>query len=137
MFDNLTGRLTDLFSKLRGKGALTEADVKEGLREIRLALLEADVHYRVVKALTERIAERAVGQEVLGSLSPGQQVVKIVRDELAATMGGAAAPLDLSRSPAVLLLVGLQGSGKTTSAAKLALQLRKRGRKPLLAAADI
>ncbi|MBU1048959.1 signal recognition particle protein [Candidatus Bipolaricaulota bacterium] len=136
MFDSLTNKLTDLFSKLRGKGTLSEADVMAGLREIRLALLEADVHYGVVKELTDRIRQRAVGEEVLGSLTPGQQVVKIVRDELTATMGGERAPLDLSRSPAVVLMVGLQGSGKTTSAAKLALRLKKDGRKPLLVAAD-
>ena len=137
MFDSLTNKLTDLFSKLRGKGTLSEADVTAGLREIRLALLEADVHYKVVKELTERIKARAIGEEVLGSLTPGQQVVKIVRDELTSTMGGERAPLDLSRSPAVVLMVGLQGSGKTTSAAKLALRLKKEGRKPLLVAADI
>jgi signal recognition particle subunit SRP54 len=136
MFDSLTNKLTDLFSKLRGKGTLSEADVTAGLREIRLALLEADVHYKVVKDLTERIKARAIGEEVLGSLTPGQQVVKIVRDELTATMGGEREPLDLSRSPAVVLMVGLQGSGKTTSAAKLALRLVKDGRKPLLVAAD-
>ena len=136
MFDSLTKQLTDLFSKLRGKGTLSEADVVAGLREIRLALLEADVHYKVVKELTERIKARATGEEVMGSLTPGQQVVKIVRDELTATMGGERSPLDLSRSPAVVLMVGLQGSGKTTSAAKLALRLKKDGRKPLLVAAD-
>jgi signal recognition particle subunit SRP54 len=137
MFDSLTNKLTDLFSKLRGKGTLSEGDVLAGLREIRLALLEADVHYKVVKELTERIRARAVGEEVMGSLTPGQQVVKIVRDELTATMGGERAPLDLSRSPAVVLLVGLQGSGKTTSAAKLAMRLKREGRKPLLVAADV
>ena len=137
MFDSLTNKLTDLFSKLRGKGSLSEEDVASALREIRLALLEADVHYKVVKELTERIKARAVGEEVLGSLTPGQQVVKIVRDELTATMGGERTPLDLSRSPAVVLMVGLQGSGKTTSAAKLAIRLKKEGRKPLLIAADV
>ncbi len=137
MFDSLTNKLTDLFSKLRGKGTLSEADVAAGLREIRLALLEADVHYKVVKELTERIKARAIGEEALGSLTPGQQIVKIVRDELTLTMGGERAPLDLSRSPAMVLMVGLQGSGKTTSAAKLALRLKKEGRKPLLVAADI
>ena len=137
MFDNLTNKLTDLFSKLRGKGSLSEEDVTAALREIRLALLEADVHYKVVKELTERIKARAVGEEVLGSLTPGQQVVKIVRDELTATMGGERSPLDLSRSPAVVLMVGLQGSGKTTSAAKLAIRLKKEGRKPMLIAADV
>ncbi len=136
MFDNLTVKLGDLFAKLRGKGTLSEDDVVAGLREIRLALLEADVHYKVVKELTERIKARAVGEEVLGSLTPGQQVVKIVRDELTETMGGEREPLDLSRSPAVILMVGLQGSGKTTTAAKLAVQLKSDGRKPLLIAAD-
>jgi len=136
MFDNLTVKLSDLFAKLRGKGTLSEDDVVAGLREIRLALLEADVHYKVVKDLTERIKARAVGEEVLGSLTPGQQVVKIVRDELTETMGGEREPLDLSRSPAVILMVGLQGSGKTTTAAKLAVQLKSNGRKPLLIAAD-
>lgn len=137
MFDSLTNKLTDLFSKLRGKGTLSEADVTAGLREIRLALLEADVHYKVVKEITERIKARAIGEDVLGSLTPGQQVVKIVRDELTATMGGERSPLDLSRSPSVVLMVGLQGSGKTTSSAKLAIRLKKEGRKPLLVAADI
>jgi len=137
MFDSLTNKLTTLFSKLRGKGTLSEEHVTAGLREIRMALLEADVHYKVAKELTERIKARAIGEEVLGSLTPGQQVVKIVRDELTATMGGERAPLDLSRSPAVVLMVGLQGSGKTTSAAKLALQLKKDGRKPMLIAADV
>jgi len=137
MFDSLTGKLTELFAKLRGKGSLSEQDVTAALKEIRLALLEADVHYKVVKELTERIKARAIGEEVLGSLTPGQQVVKIVRDELTATMGEELSPLDLSRSPAVVLMVGLQGSGKTTSAAKLAVRLKKEGRKPLLIAADI
>lgn len=137
MFDSLSNKLTTLFSKLRGKGTLSEEDVTAGLREIRMALLEADVHYKVAKELTERIKARAIGEEVLGSLTPGQQVVKIVRDELTATMGGERAPLDLSRSPAVVLMVGLQGSGKTTSSAKLAVQLKKDGRKPMLIAADI
>ena len=137
MFDSLSNKLTTLFSKLRGKGTLSEEDVTAGLREIRMALLEADVHYKVAKELTERIKARAIGEEVLGSLTPGQQVVKIVRDELTATMGGERAPLDLSRSPAVVLMVGLQGSGKTTSSAKLAVQLKKDGPEPMLLAAAI
>ncbi|MCX6094744.1 MAG: signal recognition particle receptor subunit alpha, partial [Candidatus Bipolaricaulota bacterium] len=117
MFDALAERLTAVFSRLRGKGTLTEADVAEGLREIRIALLEADVHYKVVKELVARIHDRAVGEDVLQSLTPGQQVVKIVRDELAETMGGERTTLRLDRRPAVILLVGLQGSGKTTTAA--------------------
>ncbi len=137
MFDALTSRLNAVFSKLRGKGRLSEEDVGLALREIRLALLEADVNYRVVKDLLARIAERAVGAEVLESLSPGQQVVKIVRDELVSLLGAERAPLSLDHRPAVVMLVGLQGSGKTTTAAKLALTLRKQGRKPVLAAADV
>ncbi|MDD5263852.1 MAG: signal recognition particle protein [Candidatus Bipolaricaulis sp.] len=137
MFDALAERLTAVFSRLRGKGTLTEADVAEGLREIRMALLEADVHYKVVKELVARIHDRAVGEDVLQSLTPGQQVVKIVRDELAETMGGERTALRLDRRPAVVLLVGLQGSGKTTTAAKLANALRKDGRKPVLVAADV
>ncbi len=137
MFDSLTTRLNAVFSRLRGKGKLSAADVDAGLREIRLALLEADVNYRVVKDLMARIHERAVGEEVLESLTPGQQVVKIVRDELTRLMGEERVGLSLDRRPSVLLLVGLQGSGKTTTAAKLALRLKKEGRKPLLVAADV
>ncbi|HHR84971.1 MAG TPA: signal recognition particle protein, partial [Candidatus Acetothermia bacterium] len=137
MFDSLTDRLTSVFSRLKGKGKLSADDVKAGLREIRLALLEADVNYKVVKDLMGRIQERAVGEDVLESLTPGQQVVKIVRDELTALMGGQNAALNLSHRPSVIMLVGLQGSGKTTSAAKLALHLKKEGRKPVLVAADV
>ena len=137
MFDSLTNKLNTVFSRLRGKGKLSEADVTAGLREIRLALLEADVNYKVVKELTGHIRERAVGEEVLQSLSPGQQVVKIVRDELISLMGGEHAGLSLDRRPSVIMLVGLQGSGKTTSAAKLALKLKKEGRRPVLVAVDV
>ncbi len=137
MFDALAERLNAVFQRLRGKGALSESDVSEGLREIRLALLEADVNYKVVKELTERIRARAVGAEVLESLTPGQQLLKIVRDELAETMGGERVALRLDRRPSVVLLVGLQGSGKTTTAAKLANLLKREGRKPVLVAADV
>jgi signal recognition particle subunit SRP54 len=137
LFDALAERLTAVFQRLRGKGSLTESDVAEGLREIRLALLEADVNYRVVKELVERIRVRAVGADVLESLTPGQQIVKIVRDELAEAMGGERTSLRLDRRPAVVLLVGLQGSGKTTTAAKLAYVLKREGRKPVLVAADV
>ncbi len=137
MFDSLTSKLNAVFSRLRGKGKLTEEDVALGLREIRLALLEADVNYKVVKDLMGHIRERAIGGEVLESLTPGQQVVKIVRDGLATLMGEENAGLVLDHRPAVIMLVGLQGSGKTTSAAKLALKLKKEGRKPVLIAADI
>ena len=137
MFDSLTERLTSVFSRLRGKGKLTQEDVATALREIRLALLEADVHYKVAKDLVARVRERAVGAEVLESLTPGQQVVKIVRDELAATMGSEQIGLSLPHRPSAIMLVGLQGSGKTTAAAKLGLKLKKEGRKPVLVAADI
>ena len=137
MFESLTSKLSEVFARLRGKGALSEEDVTAGLREVRLALLEADVNYKVVKELVARIKERAIGEHVIESLTPGQQLIKIVRDELAETMGAERATLSLDRRPAVILLVGLQGSGKTTTAAKLAQHLKKDGRNPVLAAADI
>jgi signal recognition particle subunit SRP54 len=137
MFESLTAKLTDVFTRLRGRGRLSEDDVVAGLREIRLALLEADVHYKVVKELIDRIRAEAVGEAVLESLTPAQQLVKIVRTELAEMMGGERAGLALDRRPAVVLLVGLQGSGKTTASAKLAALLKKEGRKPVLAAADV
>jgi signal recognition particle subunit SRP54 len=137
MFDSLSERLTGVFARLRGKGALTHGDVSAALRDIRIALLEADVNYKVVKELIARIGDQAAGQHVLDSLTPGQQVLKIVRDQLAETMGGERAPLALHRWPAVVMLVGLQGTGKTTTAAKLAAALSKEGRTPVLAAADL
>jgi len=137
MFDALSERLTAVLSALRGRGTLSEEDVTAALREIRIALLEADVHYRVVKELVATIRERAVGAEVFESLTPGQQVVKIVREALAEAMGGERTALTFDRRPSVVLLVGLQGSGKTTSAAKLAAALAKDGRKPVLAACDL
>ena len=136
MFDALTEKLQTAFDQLGRKGKLTEEDVDRAMRELRLALLEADVNYGVVKDLTARVKERAIGAEVMRSLTPGQQVVKIVHEELIETLGRAAA-LDLGRGqPAVILMAGLQGSGKTTTAAKLALFLRKKGRRPLLVACD-
>ena len=137
MFESLTTKLTDVFARLRGRGVLTADDVVAGLREVRLALLEADVNYKVAKELIDRIRAEAVGEAVLESLTPGQQLIKIVRNGLAETMGGDRATLSLDRSPAVVLLVGLQGSGKTTAAAKLAALLKKEGRKPVLVAADV
>ena len=138
MFDNLSEKLGETFRKLKGRGKLSEENIKEGLREVRLALLEADVNYKVVKDLIARIRERAVGQEVMGSLTPGQQVVKIVNDELTEVMGGTFQHLDFSgRSPWTIMLVGLQGSGKTTTAGKLALYLKGQGKKPLLVPADV
>ncbi|MHB8619320.1 MAG: signal recognition particle protein [Chloroflexota bacterium] len=138
MFEALSDRLQGVFDKLRGKGKLTEADVDLALREVRLALLEADVNFKVVKSLQARIREKAVGSEVMESLTPAQHVVKIVRDELVDLLGGGQSKLLFAGSPpTVIMLVGLQGSGKTTSAAKLALYLRKQGRRPLLVAADV
>ncbi|GAB6875805.1 signal recognition particle protein [Thermaerobacter litoralis] len=137
-FEGLAEKLQSVFKRLRGKGKLTEADVEAALREVRLALLEADVNFKVVKDFIARVRERAVGQEVLESLTPAQQVIKIVHDELTQLMGGQHARLDLGGElPAVVLLVGLQGSGKTTTAAKLARLLAKQGRQPLLVAADV
>jgi signal recognition particle subunit SRP54 len=136
MFESLTEKLNAVFKKLSRKGVLTDADVDEALREVRLALLEADVHFKVVKDFLARVREKAVGEEVHRALSPGQQVIKIVHEELLTTLGQAA-PLDLTgAAPHVVMLVGLQGSGKTTSAAKLALKLRGTGHQPLLVAAD-
>jgi len=137
VFENLSDKLQAVFDKLATKGKLTEADVNAALREVRLALLEADVNYKVVKEFVARVKERAVGVEVMESLSPAQQVIKIVHEELIELLGKPA-PLDLSGPPPnVIMLVGLQGSGKTTTAAKLALRLRKDGQRPLLVAADI
>lgn len=138
LFEGLASKLQETFRRLRGKGKLTEADVNEAMREIRLALLEADVNYKVVKDFVSRVKERAVGQEVLASLTPGQAVVKIVNDELTALLGGQTARINFAgRPPTVIMMVGLQGSGKTTTAGKLANLLRKQGRRPLLVAADV
>ena len=139
-FESLADKLQNTFKKLTDKGLLTEADVKSAMREVKLALLEADVNYRVVKDFVKRVEERAVGTEVMNSLTPGQQVIKIVNEELIASMGGE--PADIRLQPrneiTVFLMAGLQGSGKTTSSAKLAAQLRKKkDRNPLLVACDI
>ncbi len=136
MFENLSDRLTKVFSDLRRRGKLTQADVDEGLRSVRLALLEADVHFDVVKDLLARIRERAIGAEVSKALNPGQQVIKIVNEELVQTLGEAA-PLNLKGAkPRTIMMVGLQGAGKTTTTAKLASMLRKEGERVLLVAAD-
>jgi signal recognition particle subunit SRP54 len=138
MFDALSDRLDAVFARLRGGGKLSEQHVEEALREIRLALLEADVNFKVVRTFVSRIKERAVGTEVSAALNPGQQVVKIVHEELVRILGEQSAPLDLgSASPAVIMLAGLQGSGKTTAAGKLAKLLKKKGRQPLLVACDL
>lgn len=137
MFETLGSRLQTTFDNLKRRGKLSEADVDAAMREVRLALLEADVNFKVVKSFVQRVRERAVGQEVMRSLTPGQQVVKIVNEELIATLGEPGR-LNLGmQSPAVIMLVGLQGSGKTTTGAKLALHLRKEGRRPMLVAADV
>jgi signal recognition particle subunit SRP54 len=137
MFESLSTRLQGVAERLRGKAKITEADLDVALREIRLALLEADVNFRVVKEFVAHVRERALGTELLTGLHPGQQVVKVVHDELVATLGGERHHLALEARPAVVMLVGLQGSGKTTTAAKLAVRLRKEGRHPLLVAADV
>ncbi|MHB0857895.1 MAG: signal recognition particle protein [Anaerolineae bacterium] len=136
MFESLSDKLQESFRKLSGKGRLSEADVNATLREVRMALLEADVNYRVAKDFTKRVGERAIGLDVAQSLTPAQTVVKIVNEELEALLGEAARLDYGGQSPAVLMLVGLQGSGKTTMAAKLAIYLRDHGQRPLLVAAD-
>jgi signal recognition particle subunit SRP54 len=139
VFDTLSERLQGVFRSLRGQGLLSEAQIEAALREIRLALLEADVHFQVVKQLLARVREKATGQEILRSLNPDQAVLRIVRDEMVALLGGATAPglEKASRSPSVVLLTGLQGSGKTTTAAKLARWLSGRGSHPLLVSTDV
>lgn len=138
MFKGLGERLDEIFKSLKGKGRLTEDDVNQAMREVRMALLEADVSFKVVKDFVAQVKERAVGQDVLGSLSPAQQVIKIVKDELTELLGGTQAKINLSpKPPTVIMLVGLQGAGKTTTAGKLAKLLSKQGRRPLLVAADI
>jgi len=138
MFDNLSDKLNTVFKKLKGHGKLTEKNITDGLKEVRMALLEADVHYKVVKMFVAGIKERALGQEVMTSLTPGQQVIKIVNEELTALMGGEHQDLALTGTrPVSIMLVGLQGSGKTTTAGKLAVYLRKNGHHPYLVPVDI
>ena len=137
MFDGLQNRLQDIFRRLKGEGTVSREVLDAALRQIRLALLEADVNFRVVKSFVARISERAEGSKVLESLTPAQQVIKIVRDELTALLGEDASELQLKGRPAVTMLCGLQGSGKTTTAGKLARRLRKQGRQPLLVAGDL
>lgn len=137
MFDTLTERFEGVFTRLRSKGRLGEADVDAALREVRLALLEADVNVAVVRSLLGRIRERALGADVQKSLTPGQQVIKIVHEELITTLGTAPVALNKGAAPLTILMVGLQGSGKTTTAAKLAAHLKRQGRRPMLVAADL
>lgn len=138
-FDSLTDKLQNVFKKLRSKGRLTEADVKSALREVKMALLEADVNFRVVKNFTKTVEEKAIGQDVMNGLNPAQMVIKIVHDELVSLMGSEMTELPLKPSDeiTVYMMIGLQGAGKTTTAAKLAGQLKKKGRKPLLVACDV
>ena len=138
MFESLSKRLDAAFKNIRGQGRLTEKNMKDGLQEIRLALLEADVNYKVVKTFIQNVQDKALGQEVLQSVHPGQQIVKIVHDELIALMGRTNEPLRRSdKPPTIIMLVGLQGQGKTTTAGKLALHLKKKGHKVLLVGADV
>jgi len=137
MFESLSDRLEGIFKKIKGRGLLKEEDVVAALKEIRMALLEADVNFKVVKSFVDKVRERAVGKEVLDSITPGQQVVKIVNDELCALMGGGQSKINLSPNPpTVIMLVGLHGSGKTTTSAKLANNFKKDGRRPMLVAMD-
>lgn len=137
-FEGLSEKLQDALKKLRGKGKLNEKDIKEAMREVKLALLEADVNFKVVKSFISKVSEKCVGEEVLGSLTPGQQVIKIVNDELTELMGTAESKISYADAgPTVIMLVGLQGAGKTTMCGKLALSLRKKNKKPLLVACDV
>ncbi len=138
MFENLSERLESVFKNLRGHGKLTEENIQDAMREVRLALLEADVNFKVVKEFVATVTEKAVGQDVLLSLSPGQQIIKIVHEALIDLLGGQTSEIQLTgKQPAVILFVGLQGSGKTTTSAKLAKQLKKKGRNPYLVPADV
>src|SRR5881628_3809242 len=137
MLDSLSTRLQGIFDRLGGRGRLTEANIQEALREVRVALLEADVNFKVVREFVERVRVKAVGQDVLTSLTPAQQVVKVVHDELVELLGGSGHRLAMaSHPPTIVMLIGLQGSGKTTTAAKLAKYFGTQGQHPLLAAAD-
>ncbi|MGM9937459.1 MAG: signal recognition particle protein [Candidatus Ornithomonoglobus sp.] len=137
-FESLGDKLQGVFKKLRGKGKLNEKDIKDAMREIKLALLEADVNFKIVKEFVNKVSEKALGAEILESLTPSQQLVKIVNDELTAMIGGEAARLEYAKKPpTVIMMAGLQGAGKTTATAKLALHLSKQGRRPLMAACDV
>src|SRR5690606_38590778 len=138
MFDNLSDKLDKAFHILKGHGQITEINVAETLKEVRRALLDADVNFKIAKEFTNRVKEKAMGQQVLTTLQPGQLMVKVVKDELTELMGGSAEEIDLSGKPSVILMSGLQGSGKTTFSGKLANFLKnKKGRKPLLVACDV
>ena len=137
MFDNLSGKLQNAFRNLRGLGKISESNISDSLRDVRMALLDADVNFKVVKDFIERVREKSLGQEVIASVHPGQQIIKIIYDELVRLLGSENAGLNLKSSPASLMMIGLHGSGKTTSSGKLARLLQKQGRTPLLVAADV
>src|SRR5438046_895377 len=137
MFDTISGKLQNAFRNLRGLGKISEENISESLREVRLALLDADVNFKVVRDFIERVKAKSLGQEVIQSIQPGQQIVKIIYDELVELLGSTNAGLELVNQPSCLLMVGLHGSGKTTSSGKLARLLQKQGRTPLLVAADV
>ncbi|MFM7803961.1 MAG: signal recognition particle receptor subunit alpha, partial [Verrucomicrobiota bacterium] len=137
MFDSLSGKLQNVFRNLRGLGKISEGNVSESLRDVRMALLEADVHFKVAKDFVEAVKAKALGAEVIQSVHPGQQMIKIISDELANLLGSEHQGLHLSGNPACILMCGLHGSGKTTSSGKLAKLLLKQGRLPLLVAADV
>lgn len=137
-FEGLSSRLQEITRKIKGEARITESNMKDMLREVKLALLEADVNYKIVKEFIASVQEKALGQDVLKSLKPGEQVVKIVRDELTELLGGADSKINISSNPpTIIMLVGLQGAGKTTFAGKLANYLRKNGKKPMMVACDI
>src|SRR5512138_208115 len=137
MFDSLSGKLQNAFRNLRGLGKISESNVGDALREVRLALLEADVNFKVARDFIERVKAKSIGVEVIQSIQPGQQIIKVIHDELVGLLGSENAGLQLSGNPACILMVGLHGSGKTTSSGKLARLLHKQGRTPLLVAADV
>src|SRR3954470_21505693 len=137
MFDTISGKLQNAFRNLRGLGKISESNVGDSLREVRLALLDADVNFKVVRDFIERVKDKSLGQEVIQSIQPGQQIIKIIHDELVELLGSSNASLELKNHPSSILMVGLHGSGKTTSSAKLARLLHKQGRAPILVAADV
>src|SRR3989441_12004339 len=137
MFETLSGKLQNAFRNLRGLGKISESNVGDSLREVRMALLEADVNFKVARDFIERVKTKSLGAEVVQSIQPGQQIIKIIHDELVELLGSENAGLNLAKSPSCILMVGLHGSGKTTSSGKLARWLQKQGRAPLLVAADV
>jgi len=137
MFDSLSNKLQNVFRNLRGLGKISESNVSDSLRDVRMALLDADVNFKVARDFIDKIKEKAIGQQVIQSIHPGQQIIKIIHDELVVLLGSENASLDLSANPSSIMMVGLHGSGKTTSSGKLARYLEKQGRTPLLVAADV